>query len=97
MIIGTPTYAIPAWLAKAYPEIMVTDRTGQASLRRQTDYGYHPFCLPVLCGADNPQVNERDCCRKNVIGYQLDNETKHYGTSSVNVQPGLCKIYQDEI
>ena len=29
VIVGTPTYAIPAWMAKAYPEIMVTDRSGR--------------------------------------------------------------------
>ena len=29
VIIGTPTYAIPAWMAKKYPDIMVTDKSGQ--------------------------------------------------------------------
>ena len=27
VIVGTPTYAIPAWMAKANPEIMVTDKS----------------------------------------------------------------------
>ncbi len=29
VIIGTPTYAVPTWLVKAYPEVMVTNQSGR--------------------------------------------------------------------
>ena len=29
VIVGTPTYAIPTWMAKEYPEVMLTDKTGK--------------------------------------------------------------------
>nr|MCG4641943.1 beta-galactosidase [Bifidobacterium bifidum] len=32
----------------------------------------------------------------NVIGYQVDNETKHYGTSSRNVQAGFVDYLKQE-
>jgi beta-galactosidase len=55
VIVGTPTYAIPAWMAKAYPEVMVTER--QKALRCQADHGYHPSSLSILRGAHHPQTD----------------------------------------
>ena len=49
VIVGTPTYAIPAWMAKAYPEVMVTDRSGRRP--------YHAPGLPFFCGTDYPQAD----------------------------------------
>ncbi|WMJ87151.1 beta-galactosidase [Anaerocolumna sp. MB42-C2] len=91
VIIGTPTYAIPAWLAKAYPEIMVTDRTGRRlygarQIMDITHSAYRYYAERII-----RKLMKETCCRKNVIGYQLDNETKHYGTSSVNVQQAFVK------
>ena len=54
VIIGTPTYAIPAWMAKKYPDIMVTDKSGQTSIRCASDYGYHTSRLPFLLRAYHP-------------------------------------------
>lgn len=86
VIIGTPTYAIPPWMAKAYPEVMVEDR----GIRRP--YGArqimditHPtylFFAERIIRKLMKCVDGYNC----VIGFQLDNETKHFGTSSENVQ-----------
>ena len=101
VIIGTPTYAIPAWLAKAYPEIMVTDRTGRRLYgARQIMDITHP-AYRYYAERITRKLMEVTCHRKNVIGYQLDNETKHYGTSSVNVQQAFVKYikakFKDDI
>lgn len=78
VIIGTPTYAVPAWLVKKYPEIMVTKKDGQIKYGpRQSmdilnpDYlRYAERIIRKLCEA----VQNYKC----VTGFQLDNETKHY-------------------
>ncbi len=86
VIVGTPTYAIPAWLAKAHPNVLVVTAQGRAGFGpRQnmdiTDPDYRAAAEKVIVALidhvrDNPAV----------IGYQVDNETKAYGTSGPNVQ-----------
>lgn len=78
VIIGTPTYAIPAWLVRQYPDIMVTTPEGQQKYgRRQIMDIVNP---DFLRHAENiirvllNHVNEHPA----IIGYQVDNETKHY-------------------
>lgn len=86
VIIGTPTYAFPAWLARKHPEVLVE----VDGVRR--DYGARQ-----IMDITNPTFRyyaKRIIAKmlaitrafSNVIGYQVDNETKHYGTSSKNVQ-----------
>ncbi len=101
VIIGTPTYAIPTWLAKAYPDIMVTDRTGRRlygarQIMDITHSAYRYYAERIIC-----KLMEETSHKKCVIGYQLDNETKHYGTSSENVQQAFIKYirtkFEDDI
>lgn len=78
VIIGTPTYAIPAWLAKKHPEVMVTTVSGQQKYgRRQIMDIVSPVFLSyaeniIRVLLDHVQHHPA------IIGYQLDNETKHY-------------------
>lgn len=86
VIIGTPTYAIPSWLALKYPEILVETKTGKALYgRRQNMDITNPnylFHAERVIRKLMEHVANRGC----VIGYQIDNETKHYGTSGYHVQ-----------
>ncbi|WP_455817496.1 beta-galactosidase [Pseudomonas cerasi] len=78
VIIGTPTYAIPAWLAKKHPEVMVTTASGQQKYgRRQIMDIVSPVFLRY---AENiiRVLLEHVQQHPAIIGYQLDNETKHY-------------------
>ena len=89
VIVGTPTYAIPAWLAKKHPEVMAEtlngpNRYGARQLMDITHPTYLYYADRIIrhlleAVHDHPAV----------IGYQLDNETKHYGTSSLAVQRGF--------
>ena len=46
VILGTPTYAIPSWLARAYPEILaVTEKGKELYGRRQNMDITHPAYL----------------------------------------------------
>jgi len=87
VIVGTPTYAIPTWLAREHPNVLVVHPDGvraQYGPRQNmdiTDPDYRAAAERVIVALvdhvkDNPAV----------IGYQLDNETKPYGTSGPNVQ-----------
>jgi beta-galactosidase len=84
VILGTPTYAVPPWLVRLYPEIAGEHRTGQRfnwGERQEVDYTHAAFKFhaervirKILARyADHPAV----------IGYQVDNE------------PGL-RIYHNE-
>ncbi len=86
VIVGTPTYAVPTWLAREHPNVLaVTPRGREEYGRRQnmdiTDPDYRAASERVIVALidhvkDHPAV----------IGYQLDNETKAYNTSGPNVQ-----------
>lgn len=89
VIVGTPTYAIPTWLAREHPNVLVVTPQGQARYgARQnmdiTDPDYRRAAERVIVALidhvkDHPAV----------IGYQIDNETKAYNTSGPNVQAGF--------
>ncbi len=92
VIIGTPTYAIPSWLAKKDCNIMVTTKMGKKCYgARQimdiTNVTFRKYAERVIC-----KLLEHTAAVKNVIGFQIDNETKHYGTSGDDVQV-LFKTY----
>ncbi|WP_344808732.1 beta-galactosidase [Microlunatus ginsengisoli] len=75
IILGTPTYAAPPWLARRYPEIAAESATGVRvpwGGRQEIDYSHPAFRFHaervirkiVARYADHPAV----------IGYQVDNE-----------------------
>ena len=87
VILGTPTYSIPAWLYKEHPEIQVKP-TNQPrytyGLRQMTDMT-HPVYRRYAERIIRRLVTEfRD--HPAVIGYQLDNESHPSGTADTHVQ-----------
>lgn len=86
VIVGTPTYAVPIWLVKKYPDILAITQNGRERYgHRQNmditnpDYLSHAErVIRVL------MEHVKDV--PHVIGYQLDNETKSYGTAGPRVQ-----------
>jgi len=91
VIIGTPTYAVPTWMAKAHPEVMAVTKDGQAGYgHRQlmdiTSPMYRFYAERVI--RELMKVSAHRSC---VVGFQLDNETKHYGTAGPNVQQQFVK------
>lgn len=86
VIVGTPTYAIPTWLAKEHPGVLVQRKEGPAAYGpRQnmdiTDPDFRAAAQRVIVALVDHVRNDPA-----VIGYQVDNETKAYGTSGPNVQ-----------
>ncbi|MFI1032835.1 beta-galactosidase [Streptomyces sp. NPDC020951] len=75
VVLGTPTYAVPPWLARQYPEITGERRTGERigwGARQEVDFTHPAFRFHaervirkiVARYADHPAV----------IGFQVDNE-----------------------
>lgn len=85
-IIGTPTYAVPSWLVKEDPSVMVTTKDGRAHYghRQLFDITNRTF----LTHAERMirELMKHTAKRACVIGFQIDNETKHYGTAGEEVQ-----------
>lgn len=87
VILGTPTYSIPAWLYHKHPEIQVK-QPGQPrytyGLRQMTDLThpvYRRYAERII-----RQLVGRFKDHPAVIGYQLDNETHPSGTADARVQ-----------
>ena len=87
VILGTPTYSIPAWLFKKHPEIQVKPINQPRytyGLRQMTDLTHPTYrfyaerIIRKVVGhfKDHPAI----------IGYQLDNETHASGTADAHVQ-----------
>ena len=87
VMLGTPTYSIPAWLYKKHPEIQVKQINQPRyayGLRQMTDLTHPTYrfyaerIIRRLVGhfRDHPAI----------IGYQLDNETHSSGTADTHVQ-----------
>ncbi len=80
VIVGTPTYAIPSWMAKKYPEIIAQTHDGQQLYgHRQNMDIVNPDYLrhaKIIIEKLLEEIKDYDC----VIGFQIDNETKSYDT-----------------
>ncbi|ETZ24906.1 beta-galactosidase [Pedobacter sp. V48] len=76
VIMGTPTYSIPAWLYKKHPEITVINENGEQQkygMRQNVDLSNPVF--NVYCEKIIKQIVDHYKNNQAVIGYQLDNET----------------------
>jgi beta-galactosidase len=86
VIIGTPTYAVPTWLVKRYPSVLVTTPQGQRQYgaRQNMDITNEHFRFHAERVIRRIMEHVKD--HPALIGYQVDNETKSYQTSGDNVQ-----------
>lgn len=96
VIVGTPTYAVPSWLVKKDPNIMVTTKEGTSKYgaRQIMDITNETYLFHAerLIKKLITHVVEHPA----VIGFQLDNETKHYGTSGSNVQKKFVEYLKNK-
>ena len=96
VIIGTPTYAVPAWLVRKEPSVMVTRKEGQASYgpRQSMDILNPAF----LFHAERiiRKLIEHTAPHPAVCGFQLDNETKHYGNYGPHAQQAFKEFLRQK-
>lgn len=89
VIVGTPTYAIPPWMAKKYPDVLTETHEGRPyyghrQLMDLTHPGFRHHCK-IIIEKLLEQCRDYDC----IIGYQLDNECKPYDNCSERAQAGF--------
>ena len=86
VIVGTPTYAIPTWLAKKGDDILSVTHDGQQIYghRQNMDITNPIYLSHAKIIIEKLMLEVKD--HPNVIGYQLDNETKYYDTCGPRAQ-----------
>lgn len=94
--VGTPTYAVPTWLAKSHPEVLAVTKAGPGRYgARQimdiTNPAYLFYAERII-----RKLMEVTAGRKCVIGFQVDNETSYYGTAGKNVQERFIKYLREK-
>ncbi|SDK21108.1 beta-galactosidase [Catalinimonas alkaloidigena] len=96
VIVGTPTYAVPTWLVKKYPDVLAVTARGQNQYgpRQNMDISNPHFRhhAEQVIRAMLEHVKDHPA----LIGYQVDNETKHYGTAGPQVQAQFVQYMQQK-
>jgi beta-galactosidase len=97
VILGTPTYSVPAWMYKEHPEIFITRFNGQTisyGLRQNTDLlnpVYRRYCERII-----RQLLEHYKNNPAIIGWQIDNETSAGSAANPDVQAGFVTYLQEK-
>ena len=92
MIIGTPTYAVPPWLRRKYPEATAQRRTGETvpyGARQDVNHPHPAF--RYLAERLIRKIVTRYAEHPAVIGWQVDNEP---GINSLH-NPGVFQGFLD--
>lgn len=101
VIVGTPTYAVPAWLVRMHPDVLAQTPAGQGK--------YGPRQIMDIVNPAYRYYGERViralishvAYHPSVIGYQIDNETKYYDSVSPDMQmlfvKHLRKRFHDDL
>ena len=86
VIIGTPTYAIPSWLAKKSPDILSVTHSGPSMYghRQNMDITSPIYLKHAQIIIEKLLEEVKD--QPHVIGFQIDNETKSYDTCGPRAQ-----------
>jgi len=96
VIVGTPTYAIPTWLNKKYPDILAITHDGPCIYgHRQNMDITHPGYL-FHSERIIRKLMEHVCKEPHVIGYQIDNETKSYDTAGPRPQAMFVEFLKEQ-
>jgi len=97
VILGTPTYSVPAWMYKEHSEIFITRFGGQTitfGYRQNTDLMnpvYRSYCERVI-----RKLLEHYKNNPTVIGWQIDNETSSGAAANPDVQAGFVTYLQNK-
>ena len=96
VIVGTPTYAVPAWLVRKDPDIMVETKEGRAQYGHRQIFDLLNPTFRKYAEIVIRRLAAHTAGRKNVIGFQIDNETKHYDNMGERMQAGFRQYLQEK-
>ncbi|MFC0878755.1 beta-galactosidase [Saccharicrinis sp. FJH2] len=97
VILGTPTYSIPAWLWHKHPEVLLEYKNGGKAyygIRQNmniTDPTYLYYSERII-----RKMMEHYAQHPGIIGFQVDNETETRGVNNENYQVGFVNYLKDK-
>ncbi|MBE6474583.1 MAG: beta-galactosidase [Actinomyces succiniciruminis] len=86
VIIGTPTAAIPTWLASRHPEVLGVTAAGPNKYGPRQNMNILAPAYRHYAEAAIRALVEHTAPRTHVVGFQLDNETKYYDAANADIQ-----------
>jgi beta-galactosidase len=86
VIIGTPTYAVPTWLVKKYPDVLAITSRGPNQYGTRQNMDITNIHFRTYAEKAIRKMLEHIKGHPAIIGFQIDNETKSYGTAGPEVQ-----------
>jgi beta-galactosidase len=86
VIVGTPTYAVPTWLVKKYPDVLAITPFGQNQYGARQNMDIINLHFREAAERVIRKLMEHVKDHPAIIGYQVDNETKAYNTAGPEVQ-----------
>ena len=86
VIVGTPTYAIPTWLAREHPDVLAITPTGPSLYGQRQNMDITNVHFRFYAGRVIRRFVGHVSDQPAVIGFQLDNESKSYHVSGPDVQ-----------
>ena len=97
VILGTPTYSIPSWMAAEHPEVLshtYTDRQSYYGIRQNMDLmnpTYRNYCERII-----RKMMEHFAQHPAIIGYQVDNEVEARGIDNLDYFEGFREYIKQE-
>jgi len=86
VIVGTPTYAVPTWLVRKYPNVLAITPQGQNRYGARQNMDISDKIFRFHAERVIRKIMEHVKDHPAIIGYQVDNETKAYNTAGPEVQ-----------
>ena len=97
VILGTPTYSIPSWLAQEHPEVLsqtVDGRQSYYGIRQNMDI-YNPT-YRIYCERIIRRMMAHFAKHPAIIGYQVDNEVEARGIDNPDYFEGFKAYIREE-
>ena len=97
VILGTPTYSIPSWLAREHPEVLAQkwdDVKTHYGIRQNTDFynaTYRRYCERII-----RKMMEHFAQHPAIIGYQVDNELEARKVDNADYFEGFKQYVKEQ-
>ena len=92
VIIGTPTYAVPSWLAKLDENVLVNTKNGDVKYGKRQIFNLLSDTYMFYGSRIIRKLLEHTAKHPQVIGFQIDNETKHYDNFGAEIQDAFIRL-----
>lgn len=91
VIVGTPTYAVPSWLTLSHPEVLAVTGRGEPRYGARQNMDITSPAYRFHAERVIRALMQHTAHRRAVVGFQVDNETKHYDVASLGAQRAFVK------